>query len=284
MSKPGPIRGRLGKKPFAVLNRSIPHTKMPSLKTPRLKKQIASSSSFWRISGKTLGQLCLPDFCPRCFWLRQNLAARRIKEPWQIFPGIFSSIDSYSKKIIHGHFDTYGKPPPWLSELGDIVGYRPPPSAQKFYTIDPDTNIQLTGAPDAIFELKDGSLMIGDYKTARYTKNQDALAPLYEGQLNAYHHIAKSLGWAQVTKLVLIYTEPVTDNLSSYCLSGSNSGFPLFFSTNSKNIPIYSDLIPNLLKRASRILNSVFSLLPKTECSDCTALNEIHLLKIQEVA
>jgi len=43
-----------------------------------------------RISAKNLGELALSDFCPRCFWLK--LHAKRL--PFQIFPGIFSSIDA----------------------------------------------------------------------------------------------------------------------------------------------------------------------------------------------
>ena len=44
-----------------------------------------------RISAKSLGELALPDFCPRCFWLKTKA---RGKLPFQIFPGIFSSIDA----------------------------------------------------------------------------------------------------------------------------------------------------------------------------------------------
>jgi hypothetical protein len=43
-----------------------------------------------RISGKDLGALALPDFCPRCFWIRRH-APQGL--PFQVFPGIFSSID-----------------------------------------------------------------------------------------------------------------------------------------------------------------------------------------------
>ena len=55
-----------------------------------------------RISAKNLGQLVLDDFCPRCFWLKLKLG---FKLPFQIFPGIFSTIDSYSKKITWQYFD-----------------------------------------------------------------------------------------------------------------------------------------------------------------------------------
>jgi hypothetical protein len=50
-----------------------------------------------RISAKNLGELAMPSFCPRCFWLKLRLNNRL---PFQIFPGIFSSIDSYTKTIV----------------------------------------------------------------------------------------------------------------------------------------------------------------------------------------
>src|SRR5205814_9298993 len=49
-----------------------------------------------RISAKTLGLLALPNFCSRCFHTRMHCGD---KLPFQIFPGIFASIDSYSKKV-----------------------------------------------------------------------------------------------------------------------------------------------------------------------------------------
>ena len=77
-----------------------------------------------RISAKNLGALAMPDFCPRCFWLKLRMEN---KLPFQIFPGIFSSIDSYTKNIVHSWFDTHGCCPVWLSELGEIKGYVNPP-------------------------------------------------------------------------------------------------------------------------------------------------------------
>jgi len=50
-----------------------------------------------RIFPKTLSELTLPDFCPRCFWLKTK--ARQL--PFQIFPGIFSSIDACTKRVAH---------------------------------------------------------------------------------------------------------------------------------------------------------------------------------------
>jgi hypothetical protein len=79
-----------------------------------------------QISGKDLGALAMKGFCPRCFWI-----SGRTRLPWQIFPGIFSSIDSYSKKVVHGQFDR-SEMPGRLAPLGELKGYKDPPSAQRF--------------------------------------------------------------------------------------------------------------------------------------------------------
>ena len=73
-----------------------------------------------RISAKNLGQLALPDYCPRCFYIKLNL---NNKLPWQIFPGIFSTIDSYSKKITWLYFEKYKKLPSWFDPYGNLRDY-----------------------------------------------------------------------------------------------------------------------------------------------------------------
>ena len=64
------------------------------------------------ISARTLGELKLPYFCPRCFWI-----ALKCKEefPFQIpLPGIFSTIDAYSKHLIHNYFEAHNSLPDWF--------------------------------------------------------------------------------------------------------------------------------------------------------------------------
>ena len=68
------------------------------------------------ISAKNLGGVAMPGFCPRCFWIQMHGEGI----PYQIFPGIFSSIDGYTKRLVHGWFDRHLNPPPWLSQLGKI--------------------------------------------------------------------------------------------------------------------------------------------------------------------
>ena len=76
-----------------------------------------------RISAKNLGELTLPDFCQRCFWLKLHI--RQL--PFQIFPGIFSSIDANTKRVVHVWIDGNGGAPFGLDELGVVTGYIDPP-------------------------------------------------------------------------------------------------------------------------------------------------------------
>ena len=71
-----------------------------------------------RISAKNLGYLQMPGCCKRCFYIKLKLNQ---KLPWQIFPGIFSSIDSYSKNITWSYFEKYGQVPKWFSPYGDFI-------------------------------------------------------------------------------------------------------------------------------------------------------------------
>jgi ATP-dependent exoDNAse (exonuclease V) beta subunit len=162
-----------------------------------------------RISGKNLGQLALvADFCKRCFWLKLHCQQRL---PYQLFPGVFSSIDSLSKKLTAAHFRRYDRAPQWFRELGELKELVAVPHHSKFQVMDEPTGILLTGAPDDIVRKANGSLLVLDYKTSRFTENQDSLLPLYRIQLNSYAFICERIGMGNVSALALVYYEPVTD-------------------------------------------------------------------------
>lgn len=228
---------------------------------------LMSPSHSWQISGKDLGALYRKDFCPRCFWL-----SRHHKLPWQRFPGIFSSIDSYTKRLIDDHFQTTGAPPPWIAGLKDIVGLHPVAGAHAFFMIDPSTQIKLTGTPDVVFKLRDDSLMIADYKTARLTKNQDELGPVYEVQLNAYRLIAKACGWPEVSRLALIYTEPPDKDDPLRPEFHTPEGFRMNFKSKFKEIPIQPKLTPALLQKADQIFQLSNPPNAAVACGDCTKM------------
>lgn len=239
---------------------------------PRAPRGILHAMAL-QISGKDLGALALKSFCPRCFWI-----SRRAKFPWQVFPGIFSSIDSFSKKLVHGAFDR-GAAPGWLAPLGELRGYKAPPSAQKFRTDIEPHGLVLTGAPDAIFERTDATLVIADYKTSRHTDAQDRLLPMYRVQLNAYAYIARQLGWNPVSALALVYTEPLTsDEAAARDESLRAEGFAMGFAARIVPVALDEPMLAPLFGRAAQIHALAAPPAPREGCLDCERLETIRSL------
>jgi hypothetical protein len=229
------------------------------------------------ISGKNLGALAVSDFCPRCFWLKLHCDN---KLPFQIFPGIFSSIDSYTKKITNLHYNKRGSLPEWLLAFEGLDKPVKAPHFTKFFVIDPETNVHLRGVPDEIVRKKDGSFMILDYKTAKYTGNQDKLLPMYEVQLNSYAYIGNRGAFNPVSAIGLVYYEPVTDvgveDIDSLVIK---NGFQMAFSSNLHKLNLDPDaMIPPLLKKVREIYDSPS--IPKglESCKDCSSLNTLMQL------
>lgn len=221
-----------------------------------------------RISAKELGNLAMPDFCERCFWIKRKVKAL----PWQIFPGIFSSIDSYTKKIVHHYFDVAKKPPPWLPEIKDAKKYLKVLWHNKFFRKDPVTGITLSGIEDDLFEFEDKSRMIVDYKTAKYTKNADKLIPIYDTQLNGYAWIEEGFGHTVRPELPLYYCEPRTDD--PHMMRIDDVGFNMGFSVHTVIIKKDTEKIPVLLQKAHDILVQD---IPDSldDCKDCEKLSSV---------
>jgi len=229
-----------------------------------------------RISAKNLGELALPDFCPRCFWLKLK-AHNRL--PFQIFPGIFSSIDAYTKRVVHAWIDRNGGAPVWLKGLGEVTGYINPPHHSRFYIELPEYEMLLTGAPDGILTLADRSIAIIDYKTAKYTGTQDKLMPMYMVQLNAYLLIAEHLDIGQVSKLALVYAEPVTDKKTAAQPEiHSDEGFTMPFSISVHPVPMEPAKLQPLFQRAREIYNLPEAPDGRSGCDDCERLDALMLL------
>lgn len=235
-----------------------------------------------RISGKNLGVLAMPTVCLRCFWLKLHLGFRL---PFSVFPGIFSTIDAFTKQVVHGHFDQHGGPPPWLAGLGDLVSYIEPPSYARFNFMHEPTGILITGAPDGLLVHRDGTLVICDYKTARYTQTQDALFPMYEVQLNAYALIAEQCGFGRIGALALVYFEPVTGPQAARRQSGCNHGFDLGFHAHVVRVERQPDLVESLLVQTRWIWEAPCppSMAPadppgdrrRAGCQDCAGIDRL---------
>jgi hypothetical protein len=223
--------------------------------------------------------MAMLDFCPRCFWIKQK--AKPI--PFQIFPGIFSSIDAYTRKIIHASFDNTGKPPAWLPVLKDASKYLKVPHWSKFARADHVTGITVSGVMDDLLECVNGTLIIPDYKTAKFTATQDKLYPMYAGQLNAYAWIQQSLSNSPIASLCLIYFEPMTEFYGPVDKKGnwpmdkySPWGFDMGFSAHSVLVEQDPDLIPNLLLQAKQILIEPEPPSPLGGCKDCESVERLR--------
>jgi hypothetical protein len=232
------------------------------------------------IPARLLGSQLLSEFCPRCYWISLHF---QNKLPFQIpFPGIFNSIDGYTKDLIHSYFDQHGKLPDWFPDIGNVAGYVPSRTLHysKFSHEDPATRVILRGTPDDIFQLADGTFHIVDYKTAKATKTQDELFPLYEVQLNVYAYLGERLKRFRTIRLSLIYMEPQTDcgadELADLIL---DDGFGMRFAATPKEVTCQADrLIPPLLQRARTIYDRESPPRGKDNCRNCERLTE--LLKV----
>src|SRR3989304_2375121 len=114
------------------------------------------------ISATNLSELAQPGYCPRCFWVKQK--SRRL--PYQSFPGIFSSIDRYVKRMARHHFDSAGEVPGRVPGVGAGEGMEPVPNYRSFGVTDPRAGVTLRGEPDEVLRLKGPTYHIVDYKTA----------------------------------------------------------------------------------------------------------------------
>lgn len=226
-----------------------------------------------QISAKNLGALALLSFCVRCFWLRMKC---HDKLPFQIFPGIFSNIDGYSKKVTTRHFDQHGCVPKWFDGFGELGAPIKVPGWSKFQVVDKETNIRLTGVPDEILRHPQKGLSILDYKTARFTDTQDILAPMYHTQLNAYGVIALRIGLGTTSCLGWLYYEPVTD----LEITDSDSlikvdRFLMEFSPKIKPVKLESEILPPLLRRVREICELSECPAGRPGCRDCSMLENL---------
>lgn len=205
--------------------------------------------------------------CMRCAWVRMH-----VKDlPYQSFPGIFSTIDTFTKKVITSHFNQHGCLPPWMEEIGDVIRCVDPPGWRKFYREDEHTEVTVRGEADAIFQLAGGSYLIADYKTSRYNPERLYALRSYEMQLNAYAWIAESTGFSPVNRLALIFMEPAS-NIEDAKSPNSidDDGIQLRF--NTRIVPVKrrpESMIPPILEKVRSVADMSTPPAPRSRCRDC---------------
>ncbi len=222
---------------------------MPLPKTIKLEITLVAEKTRLKYIGvKDLGNLATDNFCERCFWFGRHFG------PFPtMFPGIFNVIDNASKKSVYRSFFNRKKLPEWL-DIPEVVAL---PRLEEVGTVETFLNRRylvalhkksgwiLRGAPDSVFKLRDNTLHIADFKTARYTQKQDELFPVYEIQLNGYSLLAHKF---PISKLSLVYCEPNSE-------LKDDSDFTLVFKTRIVPVDLKPGIIPGLLTRAREIVD-----------------------------
>lgn len=203
----------------------------------------------------------MPDFCPRCFWLERN-----IDKPPSLFPGIFSTLDAVTRRSTHRCFSKKREVPNWLpiTNIAEVVE-----DDILFKLPVEHGNWILVGRPDDIFKTKDNDYHIVDYKTAKFTKRQDELFPLYEVQLNVYAYLAEKYGFKPISDLSLVYCEPNED-------LDNDEDFKLGFKSHRVEVDLKLDIVPKLLLMAREIANKKEPPKPMDNCKGiCQWLEKI---------
>ena len=195
--------------------------------------------------------------------------------PWQGFPGIFSTIDRYTKQVVIGHLQREGELPAWMSGVGQVDGYIDPPHWSKFQATDDRTGVTLRGETDAVFRLADGTCAIVDYKTSRYNPDSRSQHRVYRAQLNAYAWIGRRLDFPPVSRLTLAYMEPATGDDAIVSTSRVDAaGFVLGFRPRLVEVEVDPErLIPPLIRRASLVHAAPKPPESRDGCRDCAALD-----------
>jgi len=166
-----------------------------------------------------------------------------------------------------------------LRDIGNIVGYIDPPHWSRFQMRIEEHDILLTGAADGILKLADGTIAIIDYKTAKYTPHQHRLLPMYTTQLNGYALIAEHLNMGRVSKIALVYAQPVTDNETARSnVVRTDDGFRMPLAVYIHHVHLHPERLQPLFRRAREIYN--LSEVPKgrENCNDCKKLDQLMFL------
>ena len=191
-------------------------------------------------------------------------------------PGIFSSIDGFSKRAILAFYEKNGHFPPWIAGRWADVRPLKTPHHSSFRLTDPETGIVLTGIPDLMLGLSGRRLAILDLKTARFSDHQDALLPMYQTQLNGYALIAEGLGMGHVEALGLVYGEPpANDQDDGLDALVSDVGFSMPFKATAMPIELDRSLIPPLLRKAKTLLEMKNPPESQEGCENCRLVDEL---------
>jgi len=173
--------------------------------------------------------------------------------------------------------------PNWFSKFGEFNAVVPVPHYSKFFMIDEETNIKLTGIPYQILRRKDNGYSIIDFESTKFTLAKDTLLPFYKVQLNGYAMIAESIGLKPVRQIGLIHYKSQTDAIETttdeFIKLVSHDNFLMGFGSNCIEIELKPDeVIRPLLRKVRELWELDEAPNEMNNCEDCGKLYSLIAL------
>ena len=217
-----------------------------------------------KIPAKQLGWLKMEDFCPRCVWLTHRHPIPQSSVYYTAMSRFFNQFEDFVQQSVRQGMNQTGNIPSWLSMALQTAFPSMPPVRRMLnpttWTVRVGEGL-LTGKPDVIWELADGTWLIADYKL---TQPSTRFNPLYETQLNAYALMAKRLQKLAVSRLALIYFEP------DERLSSPTANLTLPMRCTVQPVPVWDESeVEALVREMVELLSQPQPPSPKPGCQRC---------------
>ncbi len=224
------------------------------------------------ITPRNLGSLRLPGYCPRCMKYILNL---KFHAPFDHFGAAIFGDAQKSQEAVLGYFiERDGCLPKEFSPFCDCTARANFPRHWSTFSYVHDSGVTLYGAPDEIFERKDGTLCVVDLKTAHCKGNKDPFHKQYECQVVGYAAIAEGLGLGEVTLGGLMYWEAQVGEVQEDP-GGHYKGGKLCIPFTPKTVEIKIDykILDPAIKEFKRVWNAKILPEGRPGCDDCKKLD-----------
>lgn len=225
----------------------------------------------YRVSPRMLGKMNTKSFCPRCFKVEVDLT---FHTPFPMpMPGLMNNLDHIQKNFVETYFEEKQCAPKWLSALkcAEPISF-PAKMTMEF----PKYQITMVGKPDAVFRRSDDSLVLVDYKSAKYKGEYDPFLPCYEAQLLGYTHLLEANGIGKVNCAALVYFE---NQLTAYkddpLALFTADGITVPFSVNVHPVEIDRKALFPMLKSFRSFVDMVGLPEGVDDCQNCERLNKL---------
>jgi hypothetical protein len=193
--------------------------------------------------------------------------------------GIFNALESAERAVVLHFIEEEGKLPREFSPFCDCTAMIEYPKHWSKFRYTHKSGVVLYGVPDEILLLKDGTLCVLDYKTAKAKGNDDPFHSQYEIQVVGYANIAE-IG----LNLGTVYWEVQTDAVLQAPEEHYDSSKTLYvpFKPAALEIEIDYSLLDPLVKEAKKVWATTVPPSGRDNCKDCQKLDALFALE-QEV-